>query len=232
VFTLWHQNAEVVPSTVVTTPNPHTCSGLSQAGPGVYGCWHWHFFVPQVCVSPAWKNMLIVTATRGTCRNDVDAEFRSADCPQNVQLKWMAEATSSIYATPLITDLYADGFKDIIVPSFVHHLEVFQGDNGAQAAGFPAFHADRVHASPLMFDIDRDGIHDIVVSTYSGEILFYQDSGAQLPLKFAVPRLPVKRHDLNRTMAVASSVVGLAVVQAGWTNAQAPGVVVLDRRVP
>jgi hypothetical protein len=114
-------------------------------------------------------------------------------CEQNIQLKWMVEATSSIYATPLITDLYADGFKYIIVPSFVHNVEVFQGDNGAQAAGFPAFHNDKVHASPLMYDIDHDGILDIVIATYSGDILFYQDNGSLLPLKFAVPRLTVKR---------------------------------------
>ena len=36
----------------------------------------------------------------------------------------MTEVTSSVYATPLITDLYSDGQKDIVVPSFVHHLEV------------------------------------------------------------------------------------------------------------
>lgn len=29
-----------------------------------------------------------------------------------------------MYATPLITDLYSDGRKDVIVPSFVHYLEV------------------------------------------------------------------------------------------------------------
>jgi hypothetical protein len=28
----------------------------------------------------------------------------------------MTEVSSSVYATPLITDLYADGRKDIIVP--------------------------------------------------------------------------------------------------------------------
>ncbi len=35
----------------------------------------------------------------------------------------MTEVTSSVYATPLITDLYSDGAKDVVVPSFVHHLE-------------------------------------------------------------------------------------------------------------
>lgn len=122
----------------------------------------------------------------------------------------MAEATSSIYATPLITDLYADGYKDIIVPSFVHFLEVFQGDNGAQAAGFPAFHEDKVHASPLLYDIDHDGIQDIVVATYNGEILFYQDSGKRLPVALQIPSLSVERravqlHDSNRAGIATSS---------------------------
>lgn len=106
----------------------------------------------------------------------------------------MAETTSSVYATPVITDLYADGYKEIVVPSFVHHLEVFQGDNGAEAPGFPAFHDDKVHASPLMYDIDHDGIQDIVLSTYNGEILFYQDTGKKLPVALSIPSLPVDRH--------------------------------------
>jgi hypothetical protein len=36
----------------------------------------------------------------------------------------MTELSSSIYATPLITDLFSDGRKDIVVSSFVHYLEV------------------------------------------------------------------------------------------------------------
>lgn len=127
------------------------------------------------------------------CRTGDDEQVDSTDCPQNVQLKWMAETTSSVYATPIITDLFADGYKDVVVPSFVHYLEVLQGDNGAQAAGFPAFHSDRVHASPLMVDADHDGVQDVLVATYSGEVLFYQDTGEQLPLRLTLPRLPVKR---------------------------------------
>jgi hypothetical protein len=37
-------------------------------------------------------------------------------CPLDIELKWMTEVSSSVYATPLITDLYADGRKDVIVP--------------------------------------------------------------------------------------------------------------------
>jgi hypothetical protein len=46
------------------------------------------------------------------------------ECPLNVALSWMTEVSSSVYATPLITDLYSDGAKEIVVPSFVHYLEV------------------------------------------------------------------------------------------------------------
>ncbi len=55
----------------------------------------------------------------------MEDEIMPGTCPQNVELKWMTEVSSSIYATPLITDLYSDGRKDIIVPSFVHYLEVW-----------------------------------------------------------------------------------------------------------
>lgn len=46
------------------------------------------------------------------------------ECPLNVALSWMTEVSASVYATPLITDLYSDGAKEIVVPSFVHYLEV------------------------------------------------------------------------------------------------------------
>ena len=53
-----------------------------------------------------------------------DEVVLSGQCDTNLALKWMTEVSSSIYATPLIHDLYSDGHKDIIVPSFVHYLEV------------------------------------------------------------------------------------------------------------
>ena len=56
--------------------------------------------------------------------SDEESDPEGNACEQNVALKWMTEAGSSIYATPLITDLYSDGHKDIIVPTFVHQLEV------------------------------------------------------------------------------------------------------------
>jgi len=114
-------------------------------------------------------------------------------CPQNIALKWHSEMSSSVYATPLITDLYSDGFKDIIVPSFNHYLEVVEGRDGAKSADFEAFHESTIHASPLLFDIDLDGVPDIVLATYDGEILFFRDNGETAAYKLTLPRLRVRR---------------------------------------
>jgi hypothetical protein len=38
----------------------------------------------------------------------------------------MTQVSSSVYATPLITDLYSDGRRDVVVPGFVHYMDVLQ----------------------------------------------------------------------------------------------------------
>lgn len=52
-----------------------------------------------------------------------DEVVNRGECDANIALKWMTEVSSSVYGTPLIHDLYSDGQKDVIVPSFVHYLE-------------------------------------------------------------------------------------------------------------
>lgn len=47
-------------------------------------------------------------------------------CPVDVSLRWMTEVASSIYATPVIADLFSDGQKEVVVPTFVHFLEVVE----------------------------------------------------------------------------------------------------------
>ena len=115
-------------------------------------------------------------------------------CPVDTQLRWMREVSSSVYSTPLITDFYSDGRKDILVSSFVHYMEVLDGSTGAQLPGWPAFHKASVHSSPLLYDVDFDGVPDVVVPTYDGEILFIQDSGKELrPFSLKIPRLKVNK---------------------------------------
>ena len=54
--------------------------------------------------------------------------------------------------------------------------QVLEAADGAQAAGWPAFHKSKVHASPLLYDVDSDGVQDILVATYDGQILAFRDT--------------------------------------------------------
>ena len=49
-----------------------------------------------------------------------------SNCTTDITLRWMTETASSIYATPVIADLFSDGQKEVIVPTFVHYLEVLE----------------------------------------------------------------------------------------------------------
>ncbi|KAL5550133.1 hypothetical protein UlMin_000309 [Ulmus minor] len=118
----------------------------------------------------------------------------NSKCPQNLELRWQTEVSSSIYATPLIADINSDGKLDIVVPSFVHYLEVLEGSDGDKMAGWPAFHQSTVHASPLLFDIDKDGVREIALATYNGEVLFFRVSGYMMVDKLVVPRRKIKKN--------------------------------------
>lgn len=117
----------------------------------------------------------------------------SSRCPKQVELRWQTEVSSSIYATPLITDLNTDGKLEIVVPSFVHYLEVLEGSDGEKLPGWPAYHQSTVHSSALMYDIDKDGIREVVLATFNGEVLFFRASGFIMGEKLVVPRRRVRK---------------------------------------
>ncbi|KAL8237204.1 hypothetical protein R6Q59_018285 [Mikania micrantha] len=120
-------------------------------------------------------------------------ELLNKQCPQNLELRWQTEVSSSIYATPLIADINSDGKLDVVVPSFVHYLEVLEGSDGDKMPGWPAFHQSTVHSSPLLYDIDKDGVREIALATYNGEVLFFRSSGYMMSDKLEVPRLKAKK---------------------------------------
>lgn len=117
----------------------------------------------------------------------------NTQCPQHLELRWQTEVSSSIYATPLIADINNDGKLDIVVPSFVHYLEVLEGADGDKMPGWPAFHQSTVHSSPLLFDIDKDGVREIALATYNGVVHFFRVSGYLMTEKLEVPRLKVRK---------------------------------------
>lgn len=123
---------------------------------------------------------------------DEDA-LLNTQCPRNLELRWQTEVSSSIYATPLIADINSDGKLDIVVPSFLHYLEVLEGSDGDKMAGWPAFHQSTVHSSPLLYDIDKDGTREIALATYNGEVLFFRVSGYMMADKLEVPRRKVRK---------------------------------------
>ncbi|XP_039144805.1 LOW QUALITY PROTEIN: protein DEFECTIVE IN EXINE FORMATION 1 [Dioscorea cayenensis subsp. rotundata] len=114
-------------------------------------------------------------------------------CPRHVELRWQTEVSSSIYATPLIADINSDGKLEVVVPSFVHYLEVLEGTDGDKMAGWPAFHQSTVHSSPLLYDIDKDGTREIALATYNGVINFFRVSGYLMTEKLEVPRRKVRK---------------------------------------
>ena len=114
-------------------------------------------------------------------------------CPANLRLRWQTEVSSSVYATPVVTDLFDDGHKEIVVPSFVHYLEVLEGEDGARAGGrWPSFHESTAHASPLVHHSSSAGT-TILLPTYDGEVRFYDHAGERLEKTLRVPRLRVRR---------------------------------------
>ncbi|WOL02009.1 protein DEFECTIVE IN EXINE FORMATION 1 isoform X1 [Canna indica] len=124
---------------------------------------------------------------------DEDA-LLNTKCPRNVELRWQTEVSSSIYATPLIADINSDGKLEIVVPSFVHYLEVLEGSDGDKLPGWPAFHQSTVHSSPLLYDIDKDGTREIALATYNGVVHFFRVSGYLMMDKLEVPRRRVRKN--------------------------------------
>ena len=65
--------------------------------------------------------------SRGILKQD-DEDTRKRGCKHSdLDMRWQRQAGASIYQTPVIFDLFSDGKKEIIVPTFVRYLEVLQG---------------------------------------------------------------------------------------------------------
>lgn len=143
------------------------------------------------------NNKFLDRQTLPDTHDDDEAARPRDECPANVRLRWMTEVSSSVYATPVIADLHSDGHRQIVVPSFVHHLEVLEGENGARAGGaWPAFHKSTVHASPVVRDTATRGL-EIMLPTYDGQVLFFDRDGyaaADSSRRLTLPPLPVKRN--------------------------------------
>ena len=108
---------------------------------------------------------------------------------------------AAVYATPLVTDLYGDGRKEIVVPTFVRYVEALDAAEGQHAEGaWPASFGGTSHAGAVLWDADADGVRDVVVTTYDAELLFFRDDGSRIQRKLSVPKLRVRK---KRPLAAA-----------------------------
>eukprot|EP01027_Heterolobosea_sp_BB2_P005999 GEZU01009122.1.p1 GENE.GEZU01009122.1~~GEZU01009122.1.p1 ORF type:complete len:455 (+),score=102.18 GEZU01009122.1:105-1469(+) len=113
----------------------------------------------------------------------------------NIDLAWSAETGSSIYQTPLIADLFSDGKKEIVVPTFIKYVDVLNGEDGSEAQNFPFSHPSFAsHAGALLYDVDKEGEMEIVVTTVNGEIAFIRQDGTPLyGHAIKIPKLKVAK---------------------------------------
>lgn len=119
---------------------------------------------------------------------------RSA-CPQRIHQNWATEVEASAYVTPAIFDVASDGVKDVVIPTFIRHIEVIEGAHGQHVAGFPfTFPNSAFYASPIIFDVNLDGEPDIGVTSFNGELVWLSETGMPIFGKsLKIPHLRVKK---------------------------------------
>jgi len=119
---------------------------------------------------------------------------RSA-CPQRIHQNWATEVEASCYVTPAIFDVASDGIKDVVIPTFIRHIEVLDGAHGSHVAGFPfTFPNSAFYASPLIFDVNVDGEPDLGITSFNGELVWLSETGMPIFGKsIKIPHLRVKK---------------------------------------
>lgn len=118
-----------------------------------------------------------------------------SECEVDVDLLWTKEMGASIYSTPVISDLFSDGQRDIVSATFVRYLDVLEGRNGDHLPGWP-FQLDysHFHTSPLLWDADSDGVLDLLFVSFNGEVIVLQEDGTPMHgHTHRIPPLRVKR---------------------------------------
>lgn len=126
---------------------------------------------------------------------DASDFIANSKCPHRIYQQWATEVEASVYSTPIIVDVASDGVKDVVVPTFIKHIEVLDGPHGHRAAGFPfTFPNSAFYASPMVYDINFDGAPDIGVTTFNGEIIWLTENGMPIFGKsMKIPHLKVKK---------------------------------------
>lgn len=66
------------------------------------------------------------------------------------------------FASPVAADINRDGRLDVVLPSWDHHLHVWDVRSGRELPGFPVFLGDTSWSTPTVTDLDKDGWPEII----------------------------------------------------------------------
>ncbi|KXX65628.1 FG-GAP-like repeat-containing protein, partial [Marichromatium gracile] len=98
------------------------------------------------------------------------------------------------YAAPTFADIDADGDLDVLVGNGSGDLLLFENTGDAsnpafasEAANIFEQHGFGSRITPSLADLDGDGDLDLVVGNYSGNILFFENTGTASAADFASP---------------------------------------------
>ena len=87
---------------------------------------------------------------------------------------WPQPTSSSIFASPLITDVKKDGNQEIVVASQDGTVNILD-KNGTPLPGWPRYTYTKMRSSPAVGDIDGDGQNEIVVAGDSYVFAWHAD---------------------------------------------------------
>ncbi|XP_033626702.1 protein DEFECTIVE IN EXINE FORMATION 1-like isoform X2 [Asterias rubens] len=154
----------------------------------------------------------IINSNTGSCHYDLD-------------VVWTREISNSLIAvSPLVADINADKFLDIISPAFNEEVAVLQGVKGQNLPGsnWPAsLPGSSYHASPLMYDINSNGQDDVAVFSSDGEIFFFDAEGNLMNERtMRIPHLKIQKEWWDKTSGMRDDVLRQSIRSSQQKNQQ------------
>ncbi|KAL4234802.1 hypothetical protein ACF0H5_006444 [Mactra antiquata] len=132
----------------------------------------------------------------------------SRRCGYNLMKLWTAEVAHTPFAaSPLITDINADGKLNIVAAPLSESQTVLEAETGKTLpdSKWPTQKLDTsILSSPIQFDINNDGMLDIMFISFSGELTIYTPNGTLFKDKnFEIPPVHVQQYWYNDVISAS-----------------------------